>query len=126
MTARFLYILFFFVWFPTLNAQEVIGVVKNAANGKPITTVHVLNLNKVVMSITNSDGVFVIPDKSHNVLIDHFANGGVFAGIVWIAFVILVFVSLFNSLKKEILKIPFFGLLVKAEKPHGCFEDLNS
>ena len=46
------------------------------------------------------DGPFVIPDKAHNVLIDHFANGGVFAGIVWIAFVILVFVSLFNSLKK--------------------------
>ena len=46
------------------------------------------------------DGPFVIPDKAHNVLIDHFANGGVFAGIVWIAFVVLVFVSLFRSLKK--------------------------
>jgi O-antigen ligase len=46
------------------------------------------------------DGPFVIPDKAHNVLIDHFANGGVFAGIVWITFVTLVFVSLFNSLKK--------------------------
>ena len=68
MTARFLYILFFFVWFPTLNAQEVIGVVKNAANGKPITTVHVLNLNKVVMSITNSDGVFVIPAEVNDTL----------------------------------------------------------
>ncbi len=68
MTARFLYILFFFVWFSTLTAQEVIGVVKNAANGKPITTVHVLNLNKVVMSITNSDGVFVIPAEVNDTL----------------------------------------------------------
>ena len=68
MTSRFLYILFFFVWFSTLTAQEVIGVVKNAANGKPITTVHVLNLNKVVMSITNSDGVFVIPAEVNDTL----------------------------------------------------------
>ncbi len=68
MTARFLHILFFFVWFSTLTAQEVIGVVKNAANGKPITTVHVLNLNKVVMSITNSDGVFVIPAEVNDTL----------------------------------------------------------
>ena len=27
------------------------------------------------------DGNFQIPDKAHNVLIDHLANGGVFAGV---------------------------------------------
>jgi O-antigen ligase len=37
------------------------------------------------------DGNFVIPDKSHNVLIDHLANGGVIAGFLWISLVISVF-----------------------------------
>jgi O-antigen ligase len=46
------------------------------------------------------DGDFVIPDKSHNVLIDHFANGGLIVGLTWIAFVISIFYMLFKSLKK--------------------------
>ena len=37
------------------------------------------------------DGNFVIPDKSHNVLIDHLANGGVIAGFLWVTLVISVF-----------------------------------
>ena len=37
------------------------------------------------------DGNFVIPDKSHNVLIDHLANGGAIAGILWVSIVISVF-----------------------------------
>jgi O-antigen ligase len=46
------------------------------------------------------DGVFVIPDKSHNVLIDHFANGGLVVGLIWIAFVASVFYMLIKSLRK--------------------------
>jgi O-antigen ligase len=45
------------------------------------------------------DGVFVIPDKSHNVLIDHFANGGLVVGLIWITFVISVFYMLVKSLR---------------------------
>jgi O-antigen ligase len=45
------------------------------------------------------DGVFVIPDKSHNVLIDHFANGGLVVGLLWIAFVISVFYLLIKALR---------------------------
>jgi O-antigen ligase len=45
------------------------------------------------------DGVFVIPDKSHNVLIDHFANGGLVVGLIWIAFVVSVFYMLVNSIR---------------------------
>jgi O-antigen ligase len=30
------------------------------------------------------DGYAVIPDKSHNIFIDHFSNGGIFAGLIWI------------------------------------------
>jgi O-antigen ligase len=45
------------------------------------------------------DGVFVIPDKSHNVLIDHFANGGLVVGLIWIAFVVSVFYMLVKSIR---------------------------
>ena len=45
------------------------------------------------------DGVFVIPDKSHNVLIDHFANGGLIVGLIWVAFVISVFYMLVKALR---------------------------
>jgi O-antigen ligase len=47
------------------------------------------------------DGVFVIPDKSHNVLIDHFANGGLVVGLIWVAFVVSVFYMLFKALQKN-------------------------
>lgn len=45
------------------------------------------------------DGVFVIPDKSHNVLIDHFANGGLVVGLIWVAFVVSVFCMLIKALQ---------------------------
>ena len=45
------------------------------------------------------DGVFVIPDKSHNVLIDHFANGGLIVGLIWVAFVVSVFFMLVKALR---------------------------
>jgi hypothetical protein len=47
------------------------------------------------------DGVFVIPDKSHNVLIDHFANGGLIVGLIWIAFVCSVFYMLIKALQNN-------------------------
>ena len=47
------------------------------------------------------DGVFVIPDKSHNVLIDHFANGGLFVGLLWIAFVFSVFYMLIKAIRND-------------------------
>lgn len=36
------------------------------------------------------DTNFVIPDRAHNVFIDHFANGGLVAGTVWILFVFFI------------------------------------
>jgi hypothetical protein len=47
------------------------------------------------------DGVFVIPDKSHNVLIDHFGNGGLIVGSIWIAFVCSVSFMLIKALKNN-------------------------
>jgi O-antigen ligase len=35
-------------------------------------------------------GGFVNPDKSHNAVIDHFANGGIVVGVSWIYFIALV------------------------------------
>jgi len=45
------------------------------------------------------DGNMVIPDKSHNVLIDHLANGGVMAGLIWLTFVIVIYFVLFKVVK---------------------------
>jgi len=47
------------------------------------------------------DGAFVIPDKAHSVLIDAFANGGIFAGLLWALFVIYVFVKLIKIVRIE-------------------------
>jgi O-antigen ligase len=47
------------------------------------------------------DGAFVTPDKSHNVLIDHFANGGLIVGLIWITFVLAVFYMLIKALKNN-------------------------
>ena len=52
-----------------LAAQEVVGVVQNDENDKPIPTVHVLNLNQVKMSITDSNGVFIIPASVNDTLL---------------------------------------------------------
>ena len=47
------------------------------------------------------DGDFVIPDRAHNVLIDHFANGGIGVGILWLSFCIYIFYRLYLSAKNE-------------------------
>lgn len=49
------------------------------------------------------DGYAVIPDKSHNIFIDHFSNGGVLAGIIWIISCLMI---LFVALKLIRTEIP--------------------
>lgn len=68
MSIRYYLVVFLFGWCIQLTAQEVIGVVKNAADDKPISTVHVLNLNKVLMSITDANGVFAIDAEVNDTL----------------------------------------------------------
>ena len=48
------------------------------------------------------DGSFVIPDKSHNVFIDHLANGGLVSGCLWLIFVSSIIYIIF-SLNRLIL-----------------------
>ena len=68
MSVRYLLVVLLFGCCFQLTAQEVIGVVKNAADDKPIPTVHVLNLNKVLMSITDANGVFAIDAEVNDTL----------------------------------------------------------
>ena len=68
MSIQYYLVVFLFGWCIQLTAQEVIGVVKNAADDKPISTVHVLNLNKVLMSITDANGVFAIDAEVNDTL----------------------------------------------------------
>lgn len=48
--------------------QEVIGFVERAADEKPIPTVHIINLNKVTMSITDKEGRFEIDAEVNDTL----------------------------------------------------------
>jgi O-antigen ligase len=45
------------------------------------------------------DGIFLIPDNAHNVLINHLATGGVIAGFAWIVFFVYVFKVIFDLSK---------------------------
>jgi hypothetical protein len=60
MIRHFTQFLFLTGFCTVLYGQEVIGIVENASDQKPISTVHIINLNKVTMSITNKDGKFAI------------------------------------------------------------------
>ena len=41
--------------------------------------------------IVMRDGAFVIPDSSHNVLIDILSTGGIFTGFLWLMFILYIF-----------------------------------
>jgi tetratricopeptide (TPR) repeat protein len=45
------------------------------------------------------DGIFLIPDNAHNVLINHLATGGTIAGIAWVVFSVYVFKVIFDLSK---------------------------
>ena len=68
MTRHFFLLVLLLGWSTQSAAQEVIGVVKNASDDRPIPTVHVLNLNKVLMSITDANGVFAIDAEINDTL----------------------------------------------------------
>ena len=44
------------------------------------------------------DGYMVIPDKSHNVLIDHLANGGFFVAICWLVFILMISIMVIRAM----------------------------
>jgi hypothetical protein len=40
--------------------------------------------------LVKQEGIFTNPDRSHNVFLDHFVNGGVFTGLIWASLVVLI------------------------------------
>jgi len=61
MKFKIFYTFFFIIFSQLLLGQEkVIGVIENDADSKPISNVHVINLNSVIGTISNNDGVFEI------------------------------------------------------------------
>lgn len=61
MKFKIFYTFFFIIFSQSILGQEkVIGVIENDADSKPISNVHVINLNSVIGTISNNDGVFEI------------------------------------------------------------------
>jgi len=50
------------------------------------------------------DGYSVIADKSHNIFIDHFSNGGLLAGIVWTVSCLLILAVALKLIRTELPK----------------------
>ncbi len=50
------------------------------------------------------DGYSTIPDKSHNIFIDHFSNGGLIAGIIWLISCLLILVVALKLIRTELPK----------------------
>jgi O-antigen ligase len=59
------------------------------------------------------NGFLVVPDKTHNLIIDHLAMGGVFVGLLFVAFLIysLLLIYKLNKLDSELLNRNEFALL---------------
>ena len=53
---------------PEMQEGEIKAVVINAQTGGPLESVHVINLNKVVGTITNKQGEFAIPATVNDTL----------------------------------------------------------
>ena len=61
MKFKIFYTFFFIIFSQLILGQEkVIGVIENDADSRPISNVHVINLNPVIGTISNNDGVFEI------------------------------------------------------------------
>ena len=58
----------FFLFQLSFTQERVIGIIENDADSKPISNVHVINLNSVVGTITNKEGVFEIDANVNDTL----------------------------------------------------------
>ncbi len=52
----------------SFSQEKVIGIIENDADSKPISNVHVINLNSVVGTISNKEGVFEIDANVNDTL----------------------------------------------------------
>jgi tetratricopeptide (TPR) repeat protein len=53
------------------------------------------------LEFIKQEGVFTIMDRSHNVFIDHYVNGGIITGSLWLVFVLMVTFKSFQILMEE-------------------------
>lgn len=68
MIRRFTQSFFLLLATTIVYGQEVIGIIEGSADQKPIPTVHVINLNKVTMAITDKEGRFTINAEVNDTL----------------------------------------------------------
>ena len=76
------------------------------------------------IELVKQEGLFVSPDRSHNVILDHFVNGGVFSGLFWSSFIVIISILALKNLifKKNDLNshnfifvsVCWFGYLVQS------------
>ena len=64
------------------------------------------------LGLTQQEGVFTAPDRAHNVILDHFVNGGIFGGLFWIFFVITISFLALTIMIKTPDKTPVHYLIV--------------
>ena len=50
--------------------------------------------------MVKQEGIFTAPDRSHNVVLDHFVNGGIFTGTLWLLFITTISYLAFRNLIK--------------------------
>jgi O-antigen ligase len=67
------------------------------------------------LNLVKQEGIFTAPDRSHNVVLDHFVNGGLFTGISWLLFISLISYLAFSNLinfKKNDYSIDYLMVVI--------------
>jgi len=65
--------------------------------------------------LVKQEGIWTIPDRTHNVAIDHFVNGGIFAGLLWLVLIVSVSflaVKIILSDRKSFISVYDFCIVI--------------
>gem|GEM_PF-3227563 len=75
-------------------------------------------------NLVKQEGLWTIPDRSHNVILDHLVNGGIFAFVLWLLFIgsvtLFAVLKLFEKFQNKpstydvIVVIVWFGYLLQS------------
>jgi hypothetical protein len=65
-------------------------------------------------ALVRQEGIFTNPDRAHNVFLDHFVQGGLFIGLVWLVFILVISVLALKGLlnKTQILSTTDFLIIM--------------
>ena len=64
------------------------------------------------LELTQQEGIFTTPDRAHNVILDHFVNGGLFGGLIWVVFVLLISILALKEIKNSSNQLPTYQIIV--------------